>query len=1328
MAKVKPFTAEPDQEESNGAPKKKKKHCCRNCCITILVIFLVIFVGVIGAGWYFGDKYSKQYFGMDIGHTIGVLQGLYGTKQKDVVKNGPSATDEEAFYSELKTQLMLKDDVELNIGEIVDLMTAEQKQEVVDIAAPILLGALGLKPTDNSANAVSVSSAEDGSETGGKSANAITDILVKYISTIFTSENINKEELARLAADVEEGEVDPIDALVFNLSDRSLCAFLNSIINIMFTKGEELGVDLSSITDSLSTFGIDISTLTKNFKLSQIVFSTAPKVNEITELSGETVTVSATVWVGLESIAKQAVKGIINTQATQFKWAAGFAEFVVGGLLPKNLFATVEIGLNESTLPRVIINDMGAIREADTYKIVNGIMNISSTEPVSIQETLRTAIDTSLDSLRPTINEIMDFEKAGNGVISVDFYSTMIDLAGLNKDAQAEEDKLTKKDLIKAMDLVLASDADAQLKSLQDYYYEGWYIANEEPHDIVFDPIDKTKYTKIDYSESFVNELKSKFALDLPDGTSGTEMLKLLGVDLTGGSSSAPDTTQIMNLLSAQKLILSTKGVPLEDLKVKITDRMLGALLAPQVTSMISSAGSGLPELTLEALGIEGTANNHTHLMLALSMPIKGLTGLMGEGSATTEMIASLITGLMPGDKIVLTVTIDATLNLAKGDVYDSTKVLFNDRDANSVFNILKKLNVMDVTALLNDYLEPVRDILKSIDDLIGITLVGSNETDRGALTMPDVYTLITKMALTDTNEETGEAVAVMTPDNLRDVIVGLYDTEAAEKEDTDFNETHADDIANGEAHFISEMGSKYYLNTTKADGAPMTKYDELMDSLSNFNADMLMLKPSAEDVASWSADTQKANYQKYLAYDNRTADALHPEIKAAWLMSIVKDSLSSAGGDLSTAFKIAKFDTTNEGEIVLLLSIDMAELLGTDIDSAFNTLLPAKIYAQATVDTKQIVNDELTGSPIGYQTSFKINTMDTTVMENFEKLISKFMSSGAFDLGGYANEVGMQIYSAFSKITEALGSFTVNENGIILPGFYDFLKSKTGLSGETDYSAGDVQSMLQGMYTVPEGMQPSDFVKNYDTSIMLPNKSTDFVHNQGATYTPTDVYNGNVVATDKWFNGMLSKTIQQSAQSISTIQTVALSNSNISSGDGRAFYDYMSAYIPNAADSNIVPKAQDDLLLYVTVELGMDNLNSSGSSSEIASQLFSDSVYATLIFKLKKDLNDSNKYKANLQGVRVNAMTLHVQNCMGKMFGLDINNILGEVDSGNDGSTISIKVLFEIAFSTLFTDVTGITITTAEGGGNEVATVNSIGKLTMTNASVIYKAAIDGI
>ena len=99
-------------DDKAKAGKSKKKKVCLTCFLVFVVVNLVLFAGVFGAGWYFGDVYSRQYLDMPLGDVVGVMNGLYWSNDKKVVKNGFTDEDRQGLYGEIKANMLLKTDVE----------------------------------------------------------------------------------------------------------------------------------------------------------------------------------------------------------------------------------------------------------------------------------------------------------------------------------------------------------------------------------------------------------------------------------------------------------------------------------------------------------------------------------------------------------------------------------------------------------------------------------------------------------------------------------------------------------------------------------------------------------------------------------------------------------------------------------------------------------------------------------------------------------------------------------------------------------------------------------------------------------------------------------------------------------------------------------------------------------------------------------------------------------------------------------------------------------------------------------------------------------------
>ncbi len=77
--------------------KKKKKSCCCSCLATFAIVTVVVLAVGVGAGWYFGDKYTKENLDMSLSECFSVVANLYAPDEKKIVTNGYTDSDLNGF-------------------------------------------------------------------------------------------------------------------------------------------------------------------------------------------------------------------------------------------------------------------------------------------------------------------------------------------------------------------------------------------------------------------------------------------------------------------------------------------------------------------------------------------------------------------------------------------------------------------------------------------------------------------------------------------------------------------------------------------------------------------------------------------------------------------------------------------------------------------------------------------------------------------------------------------------------------------------------------------------------------------------------------------------------------------------------------------------------------------------------------------------------------------------------------------------------------------------------------------------------------------------------
>ncbi|MDE6401616.1 MAG: hypothetical protein K2L54_03285, partial [Clostridiales bacterium] len=381
--------AVPDGEgrTENENIKKKRSRCC-TCCLVFVIAMLVIFGAAFGVGWYFGDKFTKENFDMSLGDTLGVLNDLYWTDDKDVVKNPYSAKDLDGFYSQVKRNILLKDDAEVDFDAA--LSQALDKYLNSDGA------------TEQGSRASGADGATDGENgDGGENADesSIMDVFIDMITNVLHRDNIDLERLNAYDANNPD-----TDEYIFQLKDKQLAAFINAVLKALLKDANKIEV-LSPASKMMN--------LPSVVSLKQVRFkATTVKAEDGTQTVVAT-SADVTVWLGFQTAAGQALTYFMKDAGVG--WASGLASWLGNVFLPENLYVTMSVPLFGDGTAKLVINDMTAAEHARANKLINGIMKMSGSE-----STLDDMMVELTEKIKPYLEdaaEHMDFSAATQGIV-----------------------------------------------------------------------------------------------------------------------------------------------------------------------------------------------------------------------------------------------------------------------------------------------------------------------------------------------------------------------------------------------------------------------------------------------------------------------------------------------------------------------------------------------------------------------------------------------------------------------------------------------------------------------------------------------------------------------------------------------------------------------------------------------------------------------------------------------------------------------------------------------------------------------------------------------
>lgn len=1049
---------------------KKKKGCLRGC-LTSLLTFVIIIGVLFGVACGVGNHFSKQYLGLGIFDCFGIVGDvLHNPKKSKVVTNPYSAEDAKAFEGEIKKQLFLKESTQIDLDKLLKVGT-DAINPVSNNNNKLLSSVIELYgkylPELNTGENGEGESPEEGVAGG-------FDIL-GFIADIFKKENI---DIARLK------NYDPSNhsANNFVLSDKEVAALVNSLIN-------DLVLKIPAIQESLTQFGI---TNTENLlSLDQLIFTGKDRM--VGGASKKIAFVTLTASISIDEIIDNFLE----------VWMSRIAKL----FLPNRYYLTVEMSIDPSfSEVNLKLNDLN---EKSHERVFTAVKNLTTNVP-SISGGTTIDLKAMLDDIGVKITEqvvgftkFIDLEKIQKGAIEFDVFQTIIDVAGLNADVTEPEDILTAPEIVSGLQGILTSDANAAINpdgTWQDQYTDG--------KEVYYKPADITDLTLVDYKKEFLNEISKKYLIDLSgkDKIEGTEdditfeeILKLFGI---GGESAAPD---IMSLFDSARL-KEILGIDPSLLKVNLTDRMLGAIINSQISTILgadSAFAAYSPTVEQVMITKEADANQDIHTFIEIGLSIKTESLLSGEG-----IFFDLLRGLFP-EKIMLAIKLDISPELNDGQ-FLPTQIAYNDLSFDKTLNLLdliKKFGIdFSVETILGEVEKPVRDMIKQMSDIIpGLSFVKS------AIVLPSVFDTISDMVFTEKDAE-GNKTVIVSGAEVQNALKGLTIGAEADYENKFVTNKAATDYSD----LVRQMELKYYLNLGES-----KTFDDIFNKITtgmDFNKDNFNLMG-----------------KNGLFYDNKSASELTPIFSDREIAALIKEKMSGDGSSLSKFAEILEITIDNNKNLIVKIKVNVSDLFVGDNAS----IVPVDVlYITASVDTKNVLTFT---TPEGveksyYKTSLSVNDMtenEFNVLVKMLDFINKDNSS-AFDLTEKAIEIGEMIFSQMDTMkTSVGGDIEFVEGGIKLISFYDFLKSALSLENA---DPSDIKAAIQGLYE--DNNDDIENVDNYKTSEII--------------YNEIDSGDFNIISakTDKQLGSVVGKALADSVSSAELAQFNVFAKNRLRTAD----------------------------------------------------------------------------------------------------------------------------------------------------------------------------------
>ncbi len=782
-------------------PKKKKKPGCCGCFAIFCLVFVLIIGAGVGVGWYFGDKYMKQYFDMSLTDAFGVIGGLYKADEKKIVTNAPDATDEQNFYDAVGESLYLKDG-------------ALNSENFSAISGTITGGSSGsgastettTTPTENQVNAVR-KAAES-----GDTQSALENLICR--------ENMDVDKVrAKFTAGYDYSSNYTADFTV-EVTDKELFSALKTVLD------DKLSEQENAVLEYLT--------------FEQLTLSKSANGNAVVSI-----------------VAKLDLKGFIGKQ---LDGAPGIAKWAATTFLPKKIYVTASVETSEKLTADVLINQMDEKGKENVYKLVSGILKLQGAENTDAKKYLSDTVDSAMGSAVKAINDALDLNgNVSDGKIRFDIYNALAATAFSGKDVSKIELAEAYTSVVAAdLDKMLENNEKLLFENKWELENAGQIVEVYSTDDE--DMISKGA-TNINYGDRFTAEFEKKYLMRTEfyrvgektyfdpvwtdangnvykqselrlNGAAPTEKNKRLYRQIAephaikenvAGSETADydvlliaefveldynDLAALMGVGTSEK----TTGIKLEglfdsnklteklgggvaetrdeqflyrsddELRFDLTDKMLGRLMAEQTKTVFGGDNALTSSLELKFVGL--TRGDEETLTLTDEAgnvigaePIErrfmtvGFIADVDQAVGSVGMIKSLI-----GDRIGVIVKLDVTPGL-ENKYLNAPAIEYADLGKTRSDDLMATLEKIGATSFKPEELDrqlaqPVRDLIAKMSKTLGEVTV---ENDK--MSVPDVFAVLAAQLFPLNSEKTfgGEQISLGGPE-VQVALQGVYD------------------------------------------------------------------------------------------------------------------------------------------------------------------------------------------------------------------------------------------------------------------------------------------------------------------------------------------------------------------------------------------------------------------------------------------------------------------------------------------------------------------------------------------------------------------------
>ena len=731
-------------DRSGDDKNRKKKGGCLKGIITCGVSLLMVVVVLVGGGLLIGNGYLKQNYGFGIGDAFAILKGLK-TDGSKIVEQLPSENEQAVtdMCDELGSALMLKDGT----------FTAD------DISAIVSSASGGSESSGGSAteegvvtSAIRTEEGVSGGETDGgnvdesgetENQQSIGDMLLSKLKY----DNVDENKLVGI--DDKFGESADFDATFsVTITPQAISAIAYGAIEDKLTELLSAGNASGSILDGA--------------KVEQVFV----KVPEGATDPRVTITLSLP------------VKANVGTAMS----GAGIPSFLVSvaqAFLPEKMYLTCYVDLiiagegEERTYDfstDVVINSMNDEQRQSTYKVIGGVLKMTSGETVDPKEYLNDIVKNYVSEPIRKADEMLDIKATCTTGYELEVFQIIADQAFAGKDEtiyNAEsvaalytgilDGKLrnmkenNKNGLFRSeetVDGVTTETATESQNKFVEEFCKKYLIASE-----FWKETDSEGNVKVYLKESGVPATAEKITLNFND------VLVLMGMKATDETAVQVNGIEVQSLVDTSKIgekvgetnIRFVDTAP-KDLRLNLTEKMLGAVLENKVESSIVG---DLKKYDLQLEFVRLPKNDTLKL------------GFSAKKDVITANAAKL-KDLFAEDRIGIVVVVPLGKDEA-GEFTEGVKVYYSSvEDCNRAEMISKIL--MDYLAAddLRNIQTEIRTALDEVENKLG---AGSLSLNNGTASMASLFDVLATEIFKDETEPDKKLSA----EDLQTVMQGLY-------------------------------------------------------------------------------------------------------------------------------------------------------------------------------------------------------------------------------------------------------------------------------------------------------------------------------------------------------------------------------------------------------------------------------------------------------------------------------------------------------------------------------------------------------------------------